>query len=143
MTHKSPSPSSASSFKIVLAHTDASFREKTKYGLEYAGYTVLEAADGEEALRLIQDNKPNIIMLDLVMPRLDGIHLLQKVQKEAPWATRIPWLIVSEDRTREEDIDGVMMINPQVQFVKHDWTLGHIVAKVKELLKETQEVKQE
>lgn len=142
MANDTPSSSSTPSSKIVLAHTDASFREKTKYGLEYAGHTVLEAAEGEEAMRIIQESKPDLIFLDLVLPRIDGVKLMQKLRKQVSWVREVPLLVVIDDRTREEDIDGIVMVSPDVQFVKHDWALGHIVAKTGEMLKKAQGVRQ-
>lgn len=124
------------SFKVLLAHTDQAFREKVRYGLEYEGYQVLEAADGEQGLELAAQNKPHLMLLDLVLPRLSGIKMVERLRHEQLWAREIPVVAVIDSRTREEDIDGIVAVCPDCQFIKSDWALGHIVAKARELLQQ-------
>jgi CheY-like chemotaxis protein len=79
---------------VLLAEDDASLREIIAELLQTEGYAVVQAADGCEAVRLAELHVPDVILLDLAMPRRSGIDVLQALKAAAP--TRdIPVLIVS------------------------------------------------
>ena len=66
------------SHKILVVEDDPTIRQLMTYGVSRAGYTVLAAEDGEEATSLIDDFKPNLILLDLYMPKMDGLSFLDQ-----------------------------------------------------------------
>jgi CheY-like chemotaxis protein len=77
--------------------------------LERAGFEVVTAADGEEALEAVKRRKPDFISLDLVMPRKSGIRFLYELRKSREWA-RIPIMIVTahaRDDLGREDFDQI------------------------------------
>jgi len=69
--------------KILVADDKASSRELVRTVLEHSGYEVLEAADGAEALAMAQDKEPDLILLDLQMPALDGFGVIGKLRQDA------------------------------------------------------------
>jgi CheY-like chemotaxis protein len=71
---------------ILIADDRASSRELLRTVLEREGYRVLEAADGEEALTAAHAGNPDLILLDLQMPRLDGYGVLEQLRREARFA---------------------------------------------------------
>ena len=62
--------------------------------LHKAGYTVLNAADGEEALRLARETIPDVVLLDMLLPKLSGPEVLQAL-KQDPATARIPVIVLS------------------------------------------------
>jgi CheY-like chemotaxis protein len=77
--------------------------------LEDAGFNVLTAADGNEALELVKQRKPDFISLDLVMPKKSGIRFFYELRRNREWA-RIPVVIVTahaRDETIEKDIQDL------------------------------------
>ena len=68
--------------RILVADDKDSSRELIRIILERSGYVVDEAADGEEAIRRATENVPDLILLDLQMPRLDGFGVLSALQKD-------------------------------------------------------------
>jgi CheY-like chemotaxis protein len=68
---------------ILIIDDDPMLRRLLALGLEAAGYTTCAAANGEEAKAVIQAQTPDIIMVDLYMPRMDGLRFLQWLRKEA------------------------------------------------------------
>lgn len=71
---------------ILIADDRPSSRELLRVILERAGYEVLEAQDGEVALDVIRTRAPDLVLLDLQMPKLDGLAVLQVLRSEPPFA---------------------------------------------------------
>ena len=78
--------------RLLVVDDEAAVREIVRVILRRWGYTVEEAANGPEALRLIEDNPPDLILLDLTMPELSGLETLQRIRRLAP---RVPVVISS------------------------------------------------
>ena len=70
--------------KILLVDDEKDIREIVNLALADMGYQVLEAEDGEKALRIFQKAQPPIVLTDIKMPNMDGIELLQKIKRENP-----------------------------------------------------------
>lgn len=70
--------------RVLIAEDDAELRDSLRDILELHGNTVTEAEDGERALALLADNPPDVLLLDLHMPRLDGVSLLRRVEVPPP-----------------------------------------------------------
>ena len=80
--------------KILIAEDNAVNRELLRELLEARGYAVVEACDGEEALRVIEQIRPDILLLDIGMPKLDGFAVVRKI-RENPRSTVLPVLAVT------------------------------------------------
>jgi CheY-like chemotaxis protein len=72
--------------KVLIADDKATSRELVRTVLEKEGYSVIEAADGIEALRVAREAAPDMIILDLQMPGLDGFEVLQELRKDRRFA---------------------------------------------------------
>ena len=66
---------------VLVVDDDARLREFMRVNLEMEGYSVREAASGEEALEAIEDQAPELVLLDVVMPGIDGWQMLQRMQE--------------------------------------------------------------
>ena len=80
--------------KVLIAEDNAVNRELLRELLEARGYTVVEACDGQEALQLIEQTKPDILLLDIGMPVLDGFAVVRKI-RENPRLATLPVLAVT------------------------------------------------
>ena len=80
--------------KILVVDDDTIFLKTMRDMLEPMGFTVIEAKDGVEGLAMVEKEKPNLILLDVVMPKLDGMGFLKALQKEEE-GKQIPVLITS------------------------------------------------
>ena len=79
---------------ILVVDDEPNVRDYLKTVLEDAGFNVVTAGDGKEALEIIRQSKPDFISLDLVMPRKSGHKLLHELRRNKEWS-RIPVLIVT------------------------------------------------
>ena len=84
--------------KILIVDDEPNIREVVGLYLRREGYTVVEASDGEEALELYRQDRPDLVVLDLVLPKLGGLEVCRRIQSER----RVP-LIMLTARGEEED----------------------------------------
>lgn len=68
---------------ILIVDDEASMRRLLEYRLSIIGYNVISASDGEEALNIFRKEHPNLIVLDIMMPKLDGFGVCQEIRKES------------------------------------------------------------
>ncbi len=87
--------------KVLICDDEPYIRESVSYVARGEGYDVLTAEDGEEALRLAREERPDLIFLDLMMPRLNGFQVCQALKKDA--ATRNIHVIILTARGQEID----------------------------------------
>jgi two-component system cell cycle response regulator DivK len=73
--------------KILIAEDNAVNRELFRELLEMRGHTVAEACDGEEALRMIEQTQPDLLLLDIGMPLLDGFGVISKIRENPRFAS--------------------------------------------------------
>jgi DNA-binding response OmpR family regulator len=118
--------------RILVAEDDRFLRKAAEMALKRQGYTVLTAADGEEALRAAQSELPDLILLDLIMPKLNGFDVLQALKKEAPTA-KIPVIVLS-NLGQDRDVQHAMDAGATAYFIKTDLSLQALVQRVEETL---------
>jgi CheY-like chemotaxis protein len=95
---------------ILVVDDEPNVRQYLRAILEDAGFPVVTAADGEEALTIIKQKKPDFISLDLVMPKKSGYKLLYELRKDLA-LSRIPVLIVTahaKDELGQKDFDDLL-----------------------------------
>ena len=67
--------------KILIVEDEANIRQLVRYNLEKEGFQVMEAADGLQGLRTAQREKPDLVLLDLMLPGMDGVTVLKKARQ--------------------------------------------------------------
>ncbi len=98
------------------------------------GYNVLEAMDGERGLELALEKKPDLILLNLLLPKMDGMTVLRKMRDTNAWGKEVPVIVLTNLNPDDEIIKTVNEDQPAYYLVKSDWPMDEIVKKVKELL---------
>jgi CheY-like chemotaxis protein len=99
--------------KILLVEDSKFLRLATERALARAGYDVSTAADGEEAVKRARENLPDLILLDLLLPKVTGTDVLKALKKD-PATTKIPVVVLTamsqrnEDRLRREGAVGFL-----------------------------------
>ena len=123
--------------KIVVADDDRMFRKAAETTLRRQGYAVTTASDGEEALQLIRAERPDIIVLDLIMPKLQGFDVLQVLKQDSLTAT-IPVIVLSS-LTQEQDKQEALDLGAVAYFNKATFSLSELVKQVETTLTKGQE----
>lgn len=96
------------------------------------GFETVEAEDGEDGLKKALEHKPDLILLDLLMPRMDGITMLNKLREDA-WGKEVP-VVVLTNLNDKEKIAAATENKAFDYLIKADWKLDDIVRKVKQRL---------
>jgi two-component system, OmpR family, response regulator AdeR len=118
---------------VALIEDDALIAEMyiTKFAKE--GYTIKHAKDGSEGLAMVKAQKPDIILLDIIMPKLDGFQVLTELRKEA--AFKDTPVIMLTNLGQEEDVQKGRALGATDYFIKTNFTPAAIVEKVRGILK--------
>lgn len=98
-----------------------------------ANFRVFEAVDGESGLRIAGSERPDFILLDLLMPRMDGMTMLRELRK-SDWGKKAQVAVLTNFNDSER-IHEVAKCNVSDFWIKTDWTLKDLVSKVRERLK--------
>ena len=115
--------------KVLVAEDDPSLSQILSSRLTRAGIEVVKAKDGEEALRVIRETKPDLILLDLILPgKYDGFEVLQKIQ-EGPTLDNRPIVIIS-NWGQESDIQRVKQLGAVEYFVKAKTSIDDLIKKI-------------
>ena len=119
--------------KKILFIEDESALQKT-FGdvLKQEGYQMLSALDGEVGLRLVKTEKPDLILLDLILPKINGFEVLEKL-KEDQETKDIP-VIVLTHLEEMEDVQKAIELGAKDYLVKANYSLKEVVEKVKKAL---------
>lgn len=119
--------------KIVMVVEDDLFLSQllsNRLGRE--GINVIRAGDGEEALSILRDTKPDLILLDLILPKKSGFEVMEEIQKN-PLLKRAPIVIIS-NLGQDDDISRGKQLGAIEYYVKAKISIEDLVVKVKELL---------
>jgi DNA-binding response OmpR family regulator len=87
---------------ILVADDDADLRALVAYRLESAGYEVLQAVDGQQAVDLAFERTPDVVVLDLMMPKLDGYEVARRLRADER-TLRVPVILLTS-RSQERDV---------------------------------------
>ena len=118
--------------KVLLVEDDATLRRSLEEYLKQSGFAIEIASDGEEALNNVNKYKPDVVLLDLVLPKMDGISFLKELRKDDSHVN-LPVMIL----TNTDDIDSIgqsLDVGVTDYLIKHEWRLEDIVKKIKQRL---------
>jgi CheY-like chemotaxis protein len=117
--------------RILLAEDDRFLRKAAETALKRGGFAVLPAVDGEEALRMARAEAPDLILLDLIMPKMQGFEVLRALKAD-PATAAIPVVILS-NLGQDGDVKQAMEAGAAGYFVKANLSLQDLVKRVGEL----------
>lgn len=118
--------------KILIVEDDKFLRELISQKIIKEGYEVLDAVDGEEGVQKAQAERPDLILLDLILPGMDGFEVLRKI-KEDEGTNTIPVIILS-NLGQKEDVDKGIEFGAKDYLIKAHFTPAEIIEKIKSVL---------
>ena len=117
--------------KILIVEDEKPIARALELKLTGAGYKIGYAGNGEEALAYLEHGKPDLILLDLIMPKMDGFSTLETLKKNG---STIP-VVVLTNLGQGEDITRAKDLGAKDFFIKSNTPIADIVEKVKTFLK--------
>ena len=97
------------------------------------GFVVIRAEDGEKGLELAKKNQPDLILLDILLPKIDGIEMLRRLRDD-DWGAKAQVVLLT-NLSDSEKVAEATKLGAYDYLVKSDWKLEDVVKKVKEKLK--------
>lgn len=125
----------ATNHKIAIVEDDIAISQMYRIKFEVEGYTVETAENGQLGLKLIEEMQPDIVLLDLMMPVMDGLELLKIVRSE-PWGKDIIFIILT-NMGEQEAPDELKDYNIDSFIVKAEMTPKQVAKFVKSRLDQT------
>ena len=119
--------------KILLVEDDDFLRELIVKKLNQENYEVSEAVDGEEAVKKVKEIVPDLVLLDLILPGMDGFKVLSQIKEDSA-LTHIPVIILSNLGQRE-DVEKALKLGAADYMIKAHFTPNEIIKKIKIFLK--------
>ena len=121
--------------KILIVDDEANIRQLVKYNLEKESYQVLEAEDGLQGIRLAKTEKPDLMLLDLMLPQMDGLEVCRSL-KGNPATAALPIIMLT---AKSEEIDKVIGLELGADdYMTKPFSPRELVARVKAVLRRSQ-----
>ena len=122
---------------ILIVEDESSLRRALVDKFTRENFAVFEAKDGEVGLTIALEEKPDIILLDMMMPKKDGITMLHELRSENVWGKHVPVLLLtnvsSDDKRMLREVADDGSVN---YLVKSDWSISMLVKRVRDALTE-------
>lgn len=122
----------ATAKKVLIIEDEKFLSNILKLKLEREGFIVLQAYDGEEGLNLIKTDNPALVVLDLVMPKMSGFELLERMSMD-PQIAKIP-VVVASNLGQESDIEKAKRYGVVDYYVKAQTSIDQLVDIFKHLI---------
>lgn len=119
-------------YTIVLAEDELFLSRTYENKLTLEGYTIILAHDGEEAIEHIRRSTPDLVLLDLIMPKKNGFEVLETIKQDEQ-IKHIP-VIITSNLGQDSDIEKAMGLGAVDYIIKSNISLKDLVAKVQEYL---------
>jgi len=118
--------------KVLVVEDDEHISKVYAIKLEKEGVTVVIARDGEEAIEMVQKEKPDLVLLDLMIPKKDGFEVLEEMKK-IPDVANIPVIILS-NLGQKADQDRALALGASEYLVKVDYPIQEVINHAKKYL---------
>lgn len=118
--------------KILIAEDERDIRELIAFTLRFAGFEVFTTTNGEEALNILDQVQPDLVLLDIRMPRVNGYQVCQKI-KTNPETQHIPVVFLSAKGQESEVLEGYSV--GADEYIVKPFSPDQLIERVKEILK--------
>jgi two-component system, OmpR family, response regulator BaeR len=118
---------------ILLVEDDPFLIDIYSEKFKLAGFEAETVGDGERTLEKIREKKPDLVMLDLVLPHIDGWEILRQIKKD-PELSAIP-VIVFSNLGQKSDIENGLALGAAKYLIKSQYTPSEVVDEIKKILK--------
>src|ERR1700757_4904240 len=115
--------------KILVVDDESAILQTLRFNLERSGYAVVTAGDGRSAIAMAQREQPGLIVLDIMLPVLDGVEACKEIRKFSP----VPIIMLT---AKHQEVDKVLALELGADdYVTKPFSLGEIIARVKARLR--------
>ena len=119
---------------ILVVEDEKSLRNALADSLSLKGFLFLEAKNGREAVEVALSSRPDLILLDLFMPEMDGMTALKKIREDAWGAEALVVILTNLSATDERLVEGIALYKPLYYLIKSDWKIHDVIKKIEEIV---------
>src|SRR3989344_572236 len=119
--------------KIVILEDDLALVTSLAQGLEAVGFEIYSAVDGETGLRTIAEKKPDLVILDIILPRKSGFEVMEALSADKE-LSKIPVMVLTNLES-SQDVNRMMELGAKSFLVKTNYSLDEVLVKVKGFFK--------
>ncbi len=122
--------------RILVVEDEPELQEALSEAMTIAGgFEVITASDGEEAIEKALAEKPDMVFLDIRIPKMDGSQVLEKIREDEPWGKNVPVSILTAQADLSVVSKALEIGGPKTDYLtKTDWSLERLVSHVNERL---------
>lgn len=120
--------------RILVVEDSTDLSEALTAYLEEEGFGVTTAPDGVDGLKRAINDHPDLILLDIMLPGLDGVGFMRQLRDSGEWGKNAPVIILTNVQVNDRRVDDVLEELPAYYLVKSDISLKGLVEKIKERL---------
>jgi len=120
--------------KILFVEDERALQKTFQDLLKQEGYDVISALDGEEGLKLLKSEKPDLVLLDIILPKRGGLDVLREIKKNEE-TKEIP-VIVLTNLEELKQVEEALKLGAKTYLVKANYTLEEVIGKIKKTLGE-------
>jgi len=121
--------------KILIVEDEVLISKAYADELRDQGFLVLTAINGKDGLEMALREKPDLILLDILMPVMDGLTMMEKLRTKDLYGKKVPIILLTNLSAGEEKImQAVTKNEPAYYLLKSDWNLNQVLEKIKERL---------
>ncbi len=124
-------PNKSGGIKVMLVEDDSFLREICAKKLTKEGYAVFEIIDGEQAVEQVEKINPDIVLLDIIMPALDGFGVLEKIRSHKNAKIKKVPIIMLSNLGQKDDVEKAMDMGANNYLIKAHFTTEEIISKIK------------
>ena len=130
MSLSNQAPSESSARRVLVVEDDASITLGLRINLEAEGYVVLEAEDGERGLEIARGDRPDVVILDVMLPKMNGFQVLQAIRREG---LMMPIIVLSARTAEMDKVTGLEL--GAEDYVAKPFSLAELLARVRAALR--------
>lgn len=119
---------------VLIAEDEDVLRQILAQTFTDAGFKVIEAKNGKQALELALSNKPSVTILDIMMPEMDGMEALKKIRLDPAWGANSLVIMLTNLTADNKILEQMAESSPSYYFVKSDMEPDQLLAKVREIM---------
>ncbi len=116
---------------ILIAEDEEAMLDALSSKLEKRGFNVIKAHDGEEGYKLAMKEKPDLMILDIIMPKMNGMDMMEKIREDSGWGGDVP-IVMLTNVSDPENVSRAAILRVYDFLVKTDWRLDDVVKLVED-----------
>jgi DNA-binding response OmpR family regulator len=120
--------------KVLVVEDDNDLRNILVDGLNVSNYQVFQAGDGEQAVTMLVDKKPDLVLLDLLLPKLDGFKVLERLRKYPDKSVSETKVIILSNLWSDKDLLRAQALKIDEYYVKANTNVDEVFSKVHAIL---------